>query len=155
MSTIKNYLRPANSTSFPDYQPNTWLTSIVHRPSVNGIPVRHRYTHFFKGPCCLCSFENGPSSFTESKIGLVQTVTQPGAAQCVGRYVAMCATQGCSYFGKHAIFRLGLERSAYLYLMEVKLERYFGHPNLMVLEHYRRGKCSDTSGRVTHHSPGN
>ncbi|TEB31010.1 hypothetical protein FA13DRAFT_1791738 [Coprinellus micaceus] len=95
-------------------------------PSVSGVPVRpdeldwHRYTHYFKAPCCLFLFEDGLSSFTETKIGLVQTVTQPETAQCIGQYIAMCATQQCGYF--------------------VRLERYFGHPKLMIVESYKRDK---------------
>ncbi|KAJ3534491.1 hypothetical protein NMY22_g6901 [Coprinellus aureogranulatus] len=103
-----------------DMRPWAW-------PSEDGVPVRpdaldgHRYTHYFKGPCCPCAFQDdGPSSFHEAKIGLVQMVTQPGTAQCLGQYVALCAQQQCGYF--------------------VKLEMFFGHPNLVVAESYRRQK---------------
>ncbi|KAJ3523299.1 hypothetical protein NMY22_g11501 [Coprinellus aureogranulatus] len=95
-------------------------------PSVNGIPVRpndldkHRHTHYFKGPTCPCSFKNGPSSFTEAKIGLAQTVMQPANAQCLGQYVAVCALQHCGYL--------------------VRLERYFGHPKLVTIEYREREK---------------
>ena len=78
----------------------------IARPSKDGVPVRpdkldhHRYTHFFKGPCCLCSYKNGPTNFSEAKMGLSQTIFQPGTARCVGEYIAICATQECDYFGK-------------------------------------------------------
>lgn len=82
----------------------TRLTCLC-RPLEGGVPVgpdqldRHRYTHYFKGPQCLCAFKNGTTGFNEAKIGLVQAI-QPGAANCLGQYVAACATQQCGYFGK-------------------------------------------------------
>jgi hypothetical protein len=60
---------------------------------------RHRYTHCFKGPCCLCTYIRGDELFCEAKIGLAQTVDQPATAHCLGRYVAICPTQECGYFG--------------------------------------------------------
>ena len=75
------------------------------RPEVDGIPVRpdeldrHRYKYYFKGPCCLCSYIQNADVLSEAKIGLAQTVVQPATAKCLGRYVAICATQECDYFG--------------------------------------------------------
>lgn len=75
------------------------------RPEQDGVPVppdqldRYRYTHYFKGPSCVCAFIKGDGSVTEAKMGLAQLVRQPPNADCIGRYVAICATQECGYFG--------------------------------------------------------
>ena len=67
-------------------------------------------------------------------------VLQPGTAQCLGQYVAVCATQECGYFGANARFfdpHAVLTQDSYL---TVNLERYFGHPNLMLTEYLKRGE---------------
>ena len=87
------------------------------RPSEGGVPVqpdeldRHRYTHCFKAPSCLCAFENGPSSFSEAKIGLAQIVLQPGTSRYHGEYIAICATQQCGYIGDSPTILLNRRRS--------------------------------------------
>lgn len=59
----------------------------------------YRYTHAFKGPSCLCAYLDA-SSFTEAKIGLVQTLgLGENPAACLGQYAAVCAKQRCGYFG--------------------------------------------------------
>ncbi|KAJ3502536.1 hypothetical protein NMY22_g18551 [Coprinellus aureogranulatus] len=81
---------------YADMRPWFW-------PAENGVPIRpdeldrHRYTHYFKMPCCPCTYVNR-SPFTETKIGLAQFVVQPGTGHCIGQYVAICATQQCRYF---------------------------------------------------------
>ncbi|KAJ3523081.1 hypothetical protein NMY22_g11606 [Coprinellus aureogranulatus] len=92
-----------------DMRPFLW-------PTDQGIPVRpealekHRSTHCFKAPCCPCSYARAVP-YTEVVIGLAQTICLDVPVDCLGQFVAVCATHTCSYF--------------------VALERYFSHPHLM------------------------
>ncbi|KAJ3504873.1 hypothetical protein NMY22_g17774 [Coprinellus aureogranulatus] len=85
---------------YADMRPWFW-------PAENGVPIRpdeldrHRYTHYFKMPCCPCTYVNR-SPFTETKVGLAQVVVQPGTGHCIGQYVAICSTQQCRYFASEA-----------------------------------------------------
>ncbi|KAJ3528942.1 hypothetical protein NMY22_g9200 [Coprinellus aureogranulatus] len=103
---------------YADMRPWFW-------PIENGIPIRpdeldrHRHSHYFKMPCCPCTFVNR-SPFTETKVGLAQIVLQPGTGHCIGQYVAICSTQQCGYF--------------------VALEKYFSHPKLLTKLYGKRDK---------------
>ncbi|KAJ3517091.1 hypothetical protein NMY22_g14041 [Coprinellus aureogranulatus] len=126
-----------------DLRPWAW-------PSEGGIPVRpdaldrYRYTHYFKGPSCPCPFKEEHTSFHEAKIGLAQTVTQPASPQCLGQYVAVCAQQQCGYFGTSDSSDLSPSRQGgtdiELPSVIVNLERYFGHPKLILMEYKKREK---------------
>ncbi|TEB18470.1 hypothetical protein FA13DRAFT_1719867 [Coprinellus micaceus] len=93
-------------------------------PHENGVPIppnkldQYRYTHYFKGPCCVCAFVKDDCAFSEAKMGLIQLIRQSADANCLGQYAAICAKQECDYF--------------------VPLERYFGHPNLITGEYSKR-----------------
>ncbi|KAJ3550551.1 hypothetical protein NMY22_g399 [Coprinellus aureogranulatus] len=79
----------------------------------------HRHTHSFLAPSCPCALLDG-KSYTESKIGLVQQVSQPPTAECLGQYAAICAEQRCGYF--------------------VPLEPFYSHPSLLVKAYPEREK---------------
>ncbi|KAJ3534279.1 hypothetical protein NMY22_g6996 [Coprinellus aureogranulatus] len=80
----------------------------------------YRYTHHFKGPCCLCAFLD-VSEFTEAKMGLLQTVGLNGSlVGNLGQYAAVCAKQRCGYF--------------------VVLENFYAHRGLRVKAYVKRDK---------------
>ncbi|TEB22935.1 hypothetical protein FA13DRAFT_1798511 [Coprinellus micaceus] len=59
-----------------------------------------RRTHRFRAPSCLCALLDG-AVYTESRIGIVETVTSDtfrNQSVLNGEYVATCAEQRCGYF---------------------------------------------------------
>ncbi|TEB34013.1 hypothetical protein FA13DRAFT_1789204 [Coprinellus micaceus] len=59
-----------------------------------------RRTNRFRAPSCLCAFIEG-TVYTESRIGIVETVTDDtfrNQSVLNGEYVATCAKQRCGYF---------------------------------------------------------
>ncbi|TEB33307.1 hypothetical protein FA13DRAFT_1708645 [Coprinellus micaceus] len=60
----------------------------------------HRRTHELRAPCCLCAFLEG-EGYTESRIGIAETVTQDltrNQSILNGEIVAVCGKQRCGYF---------------------------------------------------------
>ncbi|KAJ3500390.1 hypothetical protein NMY22_g19276 [Coprinellus aureogranulatus] len=124
VKTCQREIQVQNNACLLHYDARTGDMAPYAWPLLEGVKVspnmldQHRRTHFFLGPSCPCALLDG-KSYSESKIGLVQQVSQPATAECLGHYVAMCAEQRCGYF--------------------VPLEPFYSHPSLLVKTYPERG----------------